>query len=177
MQQATSNNVAEKTGARTLSYEGATTIGTKIMPEAAKLFEKTHSPQFARCNMVAVMMFLCGVAMVPLMYTRNINVVAWALTFGFFFAEMTIGPMWAIPMDIAPKFAGTASGLMNTGSALAAIVSPVVGGYLIQRTGNWTLPFKVSIGVILAGAVLSFTMHPERQFTEDASPAAAGTGR
>jgi MFS family permease len=137
-----------------------------------KLFEKTHSPRFARCNMVAVMMFLCGVAMVPLMYTRNINFVAWALTFGFFFAEMTIGPMWAIPMDIAPKFAGTASGLMNTGSALAAIVSPVVGGYLIQKTGNWTLPFKVSIIVILVGAALSFTMHPERQFTDEASPVA-----
>jgi nitrate/nitrite transporter NarK len=137
-----------------------------------KLFEKTRSPRFARCNMVAVMMFLCGVAMVPLMYTRNINFVAWALTFGFFFAEMTIGPMWAIPMDIAPKFAGTASGLMNTGSALAAIVSPVVGGYLIQKTGNWTLPFKVSIVVILVGAALSFTMHPEHHFTEEASPVA-----
>ena len=29
-----------------------------------KLFEKTRSPRFARCNMVAVMLFLCGVAMV-----------------------------------------------------------------------------------------------------------------
>ena len=29
---------------------------------------------------------------------------------GFFFAEMTIGPMWALPMDIAPDCAGTASG-------------------------------------------------------------------
>ena len=38
MQQATSNNAGEKTSARTLSYEGATTIGKKIMPEAAKLF-------------------------------------------------------------------------------------------------------------------------------------------
>ena len=52
-------------------------------------------------------------------------------------------------------------------------MSPVVGGYLIQKTGNWTLPFKVSIGVILVGAILSFTMHPERQFTEEATPVAA----
>lgn len=40
---------------------------------------------------------------------------------------------------------------MNTGAALAAIVSPVVGGYLIQKTENWMLPFMVSIGVILVG--------------------------
>ena len=35
---------------------------------------------------------------------------------GFFFAEFTIGPMWAIPMDITPQFSGSASGLMNIGS-------------------------------------------------------------
>ena len=127
-----------------------------------KLYAKTHNPKIARCNMVALMMFLCALALVPIIYTRNVNLVALALSGGFFFAEMTIGPMWAIPMDIAPKFSGTASGLMNTGSALAAIISPVIGGYLIQKTGNWMLPFIVSMGVILLGAALSFTMHPER---------------
>jgi len=145
-----------------------------------KLFERTHNPRVARCNMVAVMMLLCGMSLAPILYTRNINVIALALSAGFFFAECTIGPMWAIPMDIAPRFAGTASGLMNSGSALAAIVSPVVGGYLIQKTGNWTLPFIVSMAVILVGASLTFTMHPERQFTEPepaapAMPAAAGS--
>ncbi len=131
-----------------------------------KLYERTHNPRFARCNMVALMMFLCAVSLVPMIFTRSLNLVALALTAGFFFAEMTIGPMWAIPMDIAPKFSGTASGLMNTGSALAAIISPVIGGYLIQKTGNWMLPFIVSMGVILVGAALSFTMHPERPLAD-----------
>ncbi len=135
-----------------------------------KLYEKTHNPKFARCYMVALMMFFCGISLVPIIYTRNLTVVALALSAGFFFAEMTIGPMWAIPMDIAPKFSGTASGLMNTGSALAAIISPVVGGYLIQKTGNWMLPFIVSMGVILVGAALSFTMHPERPLAEITAP-------
>jgi MFS family permease len=131
-----------------------------------KLYAKTHNPKIARCNMVALMMLLCAIALIPIIYTRNVNLVALALSGGFFFAEMTIGPMWAIPMDIAPKFSGTASGLMNTGSALAAIISPVIGGYLIQRTGNWMLPFIVSMGVILLGAALSFTMHPERPLSD-----------
>jgi len=113
-------------------------------------------------------MFLCALSLLPILYTHNINVVALALSAGFFFAEFTIGPMWAIPMDIAPKYSGTASGIMNTGSALAAIISPVVGGYLIQKTGNWLLPFIVSMGVILVGSALSFTMHPERPLAETA---------
>lgn len=144
-----------------------------------KLYEKTHDPRIARCRMVAVMMLLCAISLVPIIFTRDVSVVALALSSGFFFAEMTIGPMWAIPMDIAPKFSGTASGLMNTGSALAAIVSPVIGGYLIQKTGNWILPFIVSMGVILLGSALSFTMHPERQFSDadaGAPPAPAVAG-
>jgi MFS family permease len=137
-----------------------------------KLYARTHNPKIARCNMVALMMLLCAVSLVPIIYTRNMNLVALALSSGFFFAEMTIGPMWAIPMDIAPKFSGTASGLMNTGSALAAIISPVIGGYLIQKTGNWMLPFIVSMGVILIGSALSFTMHPERPLSDaEVSPA------
>jgi MFS family permease len=136
-----------------------------------KLFQKTHDVKLARCTMIAVMMTLCGVSLVPIMLTRNINIVALSLSTGFFFAEMTIGPMWAIPMDIAPKFSGTASALMNIGSASAAIVSPVIGGYLIQETGNWRLPFIVSVGMILVGAALTFTMHPERPLKDEGEAA------
>jgi MFS family permease len=83
---------------------------------------------------------------------------------GFFFAEIVIGPMWSIPMDIAGKYSGTASGLMNTGSALAAILSPVAFGYVVDLTGNWHLPFLGSLGLLLLGAVLAFTMRPDIAF-------------
>ena len=75
--------------------------------------------------------------MVPILFLHNLNWAAICLSAAFFFSEFTIGPMWAIPMDIAPRFCGSASGLMNTGSALAAIVSPLVFGYIIDKTGNW----------------------------------------
>ena len=74
--------------------------------------------------------------------------------------------MWSIPMDIAGKYSGTASGLMNSGSALAAILSPLAFGIIVDRTGNWQLPFIGSLGLLLAGAVLAFTMHPEVAFTD-----------
>jgi MFS family permease len=135
-----------------------------------KLYAKTHNLRLARCAMVSVMMVLCAASLVLIIFTRNITLVTLSLSAGFFFAEMTIGPMWAIPMDIAPRFSGTASGLMNTGSALAAILSPVIGGYLIQKTGNWMLPFIVSVGVILVGAALAFRMHPELPLEDDGKP-------
>jgi cyanate permease len=43
-----------------------------------------------------------------------------------------------------------------------------VFGYLIDKTGSWTLPFAGSIGLLLLGAGLAFRMHPERPFEESA---------
>jgi MFS family permease len=75
--------------------------------------------------------------------------------------------MWAVPMDIAQDLCGTASGMMNTGSALAAIISPVVSGYIIDLTGNWQLPFVGSMILMLVGMGLAFRMRPERKFEFD----------
>src|SRR5947209_6387105 len=135
-----------------------------------RLFEKTRNLNIARRNVVAVMMVLCCVSLIPILFTDNIKLVALALSAGFFCAEFTIGPMWAIPMDIAPKYSGTASGMMNTGSALAAIISPVVFGYIVDRTGHWTWPFLGSMALMLFGAAMSFAMHPDRSLTEESVP-------
>jgi hypothetical protein len=49
---------------------------------------------------------------------------------------------------------------MNVGSALAAAVSPLVAGYVIRWTGNYTLPFLGSMGLLLLGAILAYWMKP-----------------
>ena len=91
---------------------------------------------------------------------HDITIVALCLSGGFFFVELMIGPIWSVPMDIAPKYSGTAAGLMNTGSALAAIVSPLVAGYVIDVTGNWYLPFLMSIGAAAARRLLRLSDAP-----------------
>src|SRR5205807_5794016 len=106
------------------------------------------------------------VCLVPVFLTHNLFAIIAALGGAFFCAEIVIGPMWSIPMDIAGKFSGTAAGMMNTGSALAAILSPIAFGFIIDATGNWQLPFAGSLGFLLLGALLAPTMHPERPFEE-----------
>jgi MFS family permease len=129
-----------------------------------RLFKATGSLQRARSLMVSVCMLLALLSLIPLMLTHSLLVSVGSLAAGFFFAELTIGPMWAIPMDIAPRHCGAASGMMNTGSALAAIISPVVSGYLIDRTGNWQLPFLGSMLLMGAGMLLAFRMRPDQGF-------------
>ena len=129
-----------------------------------KLYKRTGSLRLARSGMVAVFMSLSLCSLVPLMFTHDLYLCLACLSAGFFFAEMTIGPMWAIPMDIAPEFSGTASGMMNTGSALAAIISPVISGVLIDKFGNWESPFAVGIALMGLGVGMASRMHPERRF-------------
>ncbi|EEA00619.1 major facilitator superfamily MFS_1 [Burkholderia sp. H160] len=133
------------------------------------IFKRTGSLKRARSWMVSVCMLFCLLSLIPLMFTHDLTLSIVCLASGFFFAEMTIGPMWAIPMDIAPEFSGTASGMMNTGSALAAIISPVMGGFLIDYFGNWDLPFLGSMLLMGVGVVLAFRMQPESRFELSAS--------
>jgi MFS family permease len=128
------------------------------------LLIRTGSRTKARSYMVAVCNLAALASLLPILFIHDSTIAAISLSLGFFFAELTIGPMWAIPMDIAPKYSGTASGFMNMGSALAAILSPVVGGFIIDVTGNWDWPFIGSMGLMLVGAVLAFAMKPEQKF-------------
>ena len=133
------------------------------------IYRRTGSLVRARRDLVVfglVGSFICSA---PVLFVSDPTWAALSLGGAFFFAEITIGPMWAIPMDIAPNHSGTASGLMNSGSALAAIVSPVVFGWIIDKTGNWSLPFYGTMGLLLIGTIAAFAMRPDQTFATDAA--------
>jgi sugar phosphate permease len=135
-----------------------------------RIYERTHDRNKARRNLVVLGFLGSLVSMLPILFLHDVTMAALSLSAAFFFSEFTIGPMWAIPMDIAPRYAGSASGLMNTGSALAAIVSPLIAGYVIDRTGVWELPFLGSIVLLLLGAMLAFWMKPDQELEQRVQP-------
>jgi MFS family permease len=131
-----------------------------------RIYEATGDRKKARRNLVVIGFLSSMALMIPVLFLHNLALVAILLSLAFFFAEFTVGPMWAIPMDIAPRFSGFASGFMNSGSALAAIISPLVGGYIVDRTGRWELTFIGSIGLLLLGSILAFWMKPDHELDE-----------
>jgi MFS family permease len=128
-----------------------------------RLYMRTRDRNRARRNLVVAGFLLSLAFMIPLLYVSDLRWAAACLSAAFFFSEFTTGPMWAIPMDIAPRFSGSASGLMNAGSALAAILSPIVFGAIVDRTGSWSLPFIGNIGLLFFGAILAFWMKPNQE--------------
>jgi MFS family permease len=118
----------------------------------------------ARRNVIVVGLLGGFLFLIPVMLVHDVNIAAVSLAAAFFFVELVVAPIWAVPMDIAPKYSGSASGMMNFGFGIAGIISPFVFGYLIDFTGSWTLPFAGSICLLLLGAGLAFLMRPDRPF-------------
>src|SRR5581483_8532557 len=133
-----------------------------------RVFEKTGDRKKARRNLVVFGFLFSLVMMIPIILIHNLTTAAIFLSLAFFFAEFTVAPMWAIPMDIAPRYSGFASGFMNSGSALAAIVSPLIGGYIIDKTGNWSNTFIAGIALLLLGAIIAFWMNPDEELEDPA---------
>jgi MFS family permease len=131
------------------------------------LLHRTGRVTLSRLAVIVPGMLGAAGFMIPVLFSRDLVTVTCCLSGAFFCLELVIGPIWAVPMDIAPKYSGMASGLMNTGSAVAAIVSPLAFGYIVDVTGGWAVPFYGSVGLLLVGTCLSFTMHPDRKFVDE----------
>lgn len=127
-----------------------------------RVLKRTGSLRKARQGVIAFSLLGALGFMIPVMLSRDLTVATTCLSGAFFMLELTVGPIWAVPMDIAPLHAGTASGMLNTGAALATIISPVVFGVVIDATGNWSLPFVGSLLFLLLGALMTLRIHPDR---------------
>jgi MFS family permease len=138
-----------------------------------KLLDRTRSLRTARRANLIIGLAGSMLALIPSLLVHDLVLVTISLTVSFFFLELTNSVLWTIPMDIAPQHAGVASGLMNTGFGVAGIVSPIVFGFLIDRTGNWQLPFALSVVLLAVGTLLSLRVDPRPLEIEEPAVAAA----
>jgi MFS family permease len=128
------------------------------------IYRRTGSLQVARRNLIIVGMMGAFFFLIPVVISHHLATVAICLSGACFFSELVVSPIWAVPMDIAPRYVSSASGMMNFGFGLAGIMSPVVFGGLIDLAGSWTVPFWASIFLLVVGSGLSFFMRPDRPF-------------
>ncbi|GLS43279.1 MFS transporter [Methylobacterium brachythecii] len=134
------------------------------------ILRRTGSVSKARVSVIVVGFLGAFAFMLPVLFVHDLVTIALCLSGAFFFAELIVAPIWAVPMDIAPQHSGTASGFMNFGFGLAGMISPVVFGAVIDATGRWDLPFIASLGLLLLGAVLALFMRPDELFVDDVEP-------
>ena len=137
------------------------------------ILKRTGDLRLARRSVIMTGFIGGCVFMLPIVFVHDLAVAAICLSLAFFFAELIVGPIWAVPMDVAPRYAGTASGMMNFGFGLAGIISPLFFGLMIDITGTWTAPLAVSVALLLLGAVLTVRLRPDLPFMEAGVTASA----
>ena len=129
-----------------------------------RILARTGNLRRARCSVISAGLLGAAIFLVPVVLVHDLTVVTIALALCFFCAELVVGPIWSVPMDIAPRQAGTASGMMNLGFGIAGMVSPWFFGRMIDATGSWAYPFIASLALLALGSLMALWLRPDRPF-------------
>jgi D-galactonate transporter len=131
-----------------------------------RLLAKTGNFKFSRRVVAITGMLGCAVFIVPAALTEDAYIAVYCLTASMFFLECTIGPSWAVPMDIGGEVSGTVSGMMNMAGNFGGALSPIVFGVLVQF-GSWQAPFIVAASLLVVGAAIwGFWLDPSTSVVE-----------
>ena len=64
------------------------------------------------------------------------------ITVGLAFIAAMIGAAWALAADVAPKsMVASVSAIQNFGGYFGGAFSPVVAGFIVDKTGSYSLAF------------------------------------
>src|SRR5258708_16857631 len=94
----------------------------------------------------------CVVFIVPAALTADAYTAVYCLTAAMFFLECTIGPSWAVPMDVGGKYSGTVSGMMNMAGNIRGALSPLGFGVLAPPR-SWAGPFLLAARLLVRGSL------------------------
>ena len=82
-----------------------------------------------------------------------------SLSLGAGWLYFAVGAYWASTTDLSKTYAGTLSGLMNTGANLGGALSPTVTPWLADHWG-WPVSLLVAALIALAGALMWLWIDP-----------------
>ena len=74
----------------------------------------------------------------------------------------TLGASWGVCLDVGGNHAGVVGAAMNTSGQIGSILSPLVVAYLVDWTGNWSVPLYPMGVLFLVGAVCWCFINPRR---------------
>src|SRR4051794_41806554 len=103
----------------------------------------------------------CALFIVPAALATDAYTAVYCLTASMFFLECTIGPSWAVPMDMGGEVSGTVSGMMNMAGNIGGALSPIVFGVLVQF-GSWQGPVLFAPRLLVVGGGVLGVLVPPR---------------
>ena len=81
------------------------------------------------------------------------------LSLGAGWLYFTVGPFWSSTTDLSKPYAGTLSGMMNTGANLGGTLSPTLTPWLADTFG-WSISLGIAAGIALLGGLCWMFIQP-----------------
>lgn len=130
------------------------------------------SPIDAKRLLIACCAAGAAVCAIALPFTQSLNVTLALFTVGLAFIAAVVGSAWALAADIAPSsMVASVSAIQNFGGYFGGAFSPVVAGFIVDRTGSYALAF-ISGGVIAGCAALFYWFMARQPIIDEAGASA-----
>jgi sugar phosphate permease len=132
------------------------------------ILRRTGNLNRARRSVAVAGFTLAALGIVPATLTADPLACVWFTCAALFGLELTVGVSWAVPLDIAGDYAGSASAVMNTCGNIGGAISPALLAYLVRGYG-WETPFLMAGVLCLLGAVLYLNLDAARRIAVEAA--------
>ncbi|WP_153076031.1 MFS transporter [Paraburkholderia bonniea] len=128
---------------------------------------------FSRKVVLASCLFGTGVCVAAAGTVQGAGGAIGLMSVALFLLYVTGAIYWAIVQDVVhPDKVGSVSGCIHCVGSLSGVVGPALTGFLVTRTGSFTVAFILAGGVALVGALLSgLLIRDSRVPPDDAVPA------
>jgi MFS family permease len=140
-------------------------VGTYFGGKLTDALVKKYGLKVGR-SMGVVTLPIAGLLLIAAAMTENPTAAAVLLAATLGIADLAVSSCWAICHDIAGRYAGIVTGAMNTFGNIGGALSPLVVGYAVGWWNSWTVPFYVTAGVYVFGAVCTLLVNPRKQLME-----------
>jgi len=97
--------------------------------------------------------FGAGVLIYLIPYQTSVEITLILLCFINFFIGMAAGGFGVNHADIGPNYTGNLFGIAGSIGMIAAVFSPLVVGFILEKTNSWFLIFNISTTVLFFGGL------------------------
>lgn len=128
------------------------------------LYKKTKNSRLSRAHLIWVTQLLAAISFICLTFTSQLGYSLLFLSLGIGFGMMPQSAFFSINIDVAKEKAGSAQGITSSCLSLAGVIAPVMTGWLVDMTGNFSTAFLLLAGMTVAAVIVVILfLHPDRQ--------------
>lgn len=123
------------------------------------LLRTTGKLRIARSYLIAGSQLVAAIAIVPVALTHNLTVAIAGITIAVAASMGSNAAYYAVNVDIVPKRAATALGIMDFGFAVSGFLAPVVTGWVLNLRGSFADGFLLMAALALSSVVVVIAFH------------------